>query len=241
MSKLWFFGDSYIADLSHIIEDTSWTHLVVKAFPDYESENLGKTCSSLDYLYYIYNNKRSEFKQGDVVILTLTALHRKFLNTEKRKITPSFMNSGFILREGKSEVVEENHEYYGFFVSELFNDDAELAKLDLFLDALQYDVLSKGIKIVVLPIEKKALGTKEHLIMGTSSGMWLKDVSRMEIEKRFGKNLRNGYYLHSPVKEYDNKLANHLSPENNKILAQKVINALNNNDKTIDLSSGWDI
>ena len=240
MSKLWFFGDSYIADLSNIIDNTPWSHFVIDAFPGYEAENLGKVCSSLDFLYYTYNDKRPEFKQGDVVILTLTTLHRKFLNTEKRKIMPSFMNSGFILREGQRELVEENHEYYGFFVSELFNDDAELAKLDLFLDALQYDVLSKGIRIVVLPIDRE-FKTKEHLIMGVSGNIRLKDVSRLEIEKRFGKNLRDGYYLHSPVKEYDSKLSNHLSPENNKILAQKVINALNNNDKTIDLSSGWDI
>ena len=52
-------------------------------------------------------------------------------------------------------------------------------------------------------------------------------------------NSISNLFLLPEVREYDNTLANHLDFENNEVLANKVIEAIKSNAKTIDLINGW--
>ena len=236
MNKIWFFGDSYIADRRPYISSKSWTLHVTEDFPEYESENLALAGSSLDHMYTIYNENRNNFKKGDIVILTLTSHHRLFLSSGKTK--PNFLHSSFRMTDSGRIPLEEDDKYYGYFASDLFNIRTQKSIKNLVVDAFQYDVIEKGIKLIILPIDETVLRNKEHLIVGKpSTEINLISVTRENYSKMF--NIEKGWHENPAVKEYDNTLANHLTPENNKVLANKVIQALKTDAKTIDLSTDW--
>ena len=71
----------------------------------------------------------------------------------------------------------------------------------------------------------------------------LKSVTHMQTVKKFEDtidlNSISNLFLLPEVREYDNTLANHLDCENNEVLANKVIEAIKSNAKTIDLINGW--
>lgn len=240
MSKIWFFGDSYIADRRPFPPTTpskSWTLDVVEAFPTYESENLAVPGASLDHLYTIYNENRDKFKKGDIVILTITSYNRLFLSSGEK--VPNFLHVNFRMTDNGRVSVEEDDKYYGYFVSDLFNLRAQENIQNLVIDAFQYDAIEKGIKLIVLPIKDNVIDDKEYITIGKSSKeINLMSVTRKNYEKFFT-GIERGWYNRPEVKEYDNTLANHLTPENNKVLANKVIHAIKTDAKTIDLTTDW--
>jgi hypothetical protein len=237
MNKIWFFGDSYIADRRPYISSKSWTLHVTEAFPKYESENLAFAGSSLDHMYTIYNENRDNFKKGDIVILTLTSHNRLFLSSGKTK--PNFLHSSFRMLDNGRFDVQEDEKYYGYFASDFFNIRAQKSIKNLVVDAFQYDVIEKGIKLIILPIDDTVLKAREHVTIGMPSlKINLIAVTRKNYETLFS-GLEKGWHNRPEVKAYDETLANHLTPENNKVLANKIIQALKTDAKTIDLTTDW--
>lgn len=241
MNKIWYFGDSYIAKI-HSLDAKSWTEIVSDSFPNYTNENIGKPCSSLDYLYHTYEKNSRKFKKGDVVVMTLTTLHRLFLNTED-KDNPSFMNVSF--RHTPEGLIwhKEGDEYYDYFVSEFFNKDAAISTLNNFIKALQYDVINKKIKVIVLPTDNYNFDDTQYITMGRSSEKYtLKKINSMLLSNKIGnkaEKYKGNLYALEEAREYDRKLANHLDLENNQVLAEKVIQAIKTNSSEIDLTTGW--
>jgi hypothetical protein len=234
MSKIWFFGDSYIA--THNVAK-SWAINVQEEFIDYDSENLGVSGSSLDYLYYIYNKRRTEIKEGDIVILTLTTYHRLFLKHETPK-KKSFLFPDFIHTQGEGlEWINEGHEYYGHFVSDLFNLPVQAALKNVFLNSLQYDAITKGIKIIVLPVDKYDISEKDSITRANNTRHSLMNVSEKQHQAKFG--ISHEWFKHEECRTYDKTLANHLTPRNNEILANKVIRNIKT-DEPIDLATEWE-
>jgi len=242
--KIWFFGDSYAAIVNKEIAKTSWTVKVNDAFPNYQSINLAKSCSSLDYLYYVYDQNRKNFKKNDIVILTLTSFYRIWLDTNDDG--DYFANPSF--RTTSKGVVwhKKKERYYDFFASPFYNIKAIEAFLNLFLDALQHDARTDGIKTIVLPIAHfSANNITDIQVAKTSFNMNLTWVSDLEILKTFKKLIPNlpkgtGLYSVPEILEFDGNRSHHLSPENNTVLAEKVINYIKNNEE-IDLTVGWKI
>ena len=95
MNKIWFLGDSYVAN-NHApwLENThgakSWTKILTEAFPEYTNENIALPGASLDFLYYTYEQRRKEFKSGDIVIMSLTNIERLSLRNDKKILTVSY-------------------------------------------------------------------------------------------------------------------------------------------------------
>lgn len=233
MSKIWFFGDSYIA--THKVAK-SWAINVKEEFIDYDSENLGLPGSSLDYLYYTYNKRRTEIKEGDIVILTLTTYHRLFLKHENP--VPSFLFPEFIHTQGEGlEWINEGHEYYGHFVSDLFNLPVQEALKNVFLNSLKYDAITKGIKIIVLPVDKYEIREKDSITIANNIRHSLMNVSEKQHQAKFG--ISHEWFKHEECRTYDRNLANHLTPRNNLILANKVIRNIKT-DEPIDLATEWE-
>lgn len=234
MSKIWFFGDSYIYNYKVA---KSWTINVQEEFIDYDSENIAVPGSSLDYLYYTYNKRRTEIKEGDIVILTLTTYHRLFLKHEK-PVNPSFLFPDFIQTQGEGlEWINEGHEYYGHFVSDLFNLPVHEALKNVFLNSLQYDAITKGIKIIVLPVDKCGISEKDSITIANNTSHSLMDVSGKQHQAKFG--ISYEWFKHEKFREYDKTMANHLTPRNNEILANKVIRNIKTNEP-IDLTTEWE-
>jgi hypothetical protein len=246
MSKIWFFGDSFVAANNHFLKAKSWTKTVQEAFPEYDSENLALIASSLDYLYYTYEQKRKKFKSGDIVIMSLTNIERLFLRQHKESAY-KFLQNGRITSplapKGKLlERLPEDHPWYTYFADDLFNPEAHQANVNLFLNSLQYDAMTKGIKIIVLPIAHFHFidrEDKDSITIGktTKSGN-LTIVYGKEMQDKFN-HIKSLFFQHEECRTYDNTLANHLTPRNNEILANKVIRNIKT-DEPIDLSTEWE-
>lgn len=254
-NKIWLLGDSYVA----VSNDTwlekngakSWTKMVTEKFPEYAHENLAFAGSSLDFLYLTYERSREDFKSGDIVIMSLTNIERILLRDERadtlRFLRPvgivSFVNGKFVKKLEKESPLSVDHPSPEYFVSDLFNPETHKAKVNLFLNSLQYDAMTKGIKIIVLPIaDFPFLDTenKDHITLGkTSRDLNLCIVSRKQMEVKF--NIDHGpyFYVRPECQEYDMRLANHLTLRNNEILANKVIRNIKT-DEPIDLTTEWE-
>lgn len=237
MSKIWFFGDSYAAINSS--SEKSWTINVVEAFPEHDTENHAYGGSSLDYLYYTYNKQRKAFQQGDIVIFTITNSTRLFLSGGVKR--PHFMNVNWKSTENGREDHVRGDKYYDYFVSELFNIDSVAAMLDIFLDFLYHESMTKGIKIIGLPISGKQWNSRT---LNTVPPVDYKTKSRGNLHIACGdKSLAEATAAQFPNKDERKKLdktyANHLTPRNNEILANKVIRHIKTNE-TIDLTTEWE-
>lgn len=254
MNKIWFLGDSYVAInqslwMEKVYETKSWTKIVTETFPEYTNENIALGGASLDFLYYTYEQRRKEFKSGDIVIMSLTNIERLFLRHHKgsaykflqnSRITSPFAPVGKVL-----EHLLEDHPWYTYFADDLFNPEAHQAKLNLFLNSLQYDAMTKGIKIIALPIAHFQFIDREDkesiTIGGTLRGHTLVAVTEKQMNTKFnGKyNLSQYWGDNHELRQYDKTLSNHLTQRNNEILANKVIRNIKTNEP-IDLTTEWE-
>ena len=245
MTKIWIFGDSYAAD--EIKESKSWTKYVWDEFPEYDWENLAVPSSSLDYLYYIYEQKRTNFNTGDIVIITLTTLERIFLRYRTKSKRPRFMTVNQITPARNDDKPNPDElKPQEFFLGDTFNIEAHGAMMNVFLNALQYDVLTKNLKVIVIPIgcdrflNRKNKENISIAITGYEPGSidaGLTGVTKRQMESAF--DLKGKFWFEvEECQEQDFKNANHLSPENNKILANKVIRNIHTNE-AIDLTTEW--
>lgn len=257
MNKIWFFGDSYVANHSPLwLKEKhgakSWTQMLTEAFPEYTNENIAIAGSSLDFLYYTYEQRRKEFKSGDIVIMSLTNIERLFLRQYKKSSYTFLRFPGITVYEDgeflKATVnypaqMTEDHPWYTYFADDLFNPETHKATLNLFLNSLQYDAMTKGIKIIALPITHfPFLDTedKDHITLGkTKKGMDLCAVSKTQMETKFNEKCQNNYFANPKFYAYDTTLANHLTLRNNEILANKVIRNIKTNEP-IDLGTEWE-
>lgn len=253
-NKIWFLGDSYVATSWWLEKHgkKSWTNMVTEAFPEYAHENLALAGSSLDFLYFTYERSREYFKSGDIVIMSLTNIERIFLRDDtvdtvrflRSTGIASYVKGKYIKNSEKNPIImPEDHPWYDYFVSDLFNPKAHKAKVNLFLNSLQYDAMTKGIKIIVLPIAhfpSLDREDKDQLAIGeTNRDMHLCRVSRKQMEVKFNEDDMSGYYMRPECREYDMGLANHLTTKNNEILANKIIKNIKT-DEPIDLKTEWE-
>jgi hypothetical protein len=250
MNKIWFLGDSYVANatgpwLEKTYGAKSWTKILTEAFPEYTNENIAIAGSSLDFLYYTYEQRRKRFKSGDIVIMSLTNIERLFLRQDKESAYRFLQNgkitSPFTPKEKVKHLLED-HPWYTYFADDLFNPETHQAKLNLFLNSLQYDAMTKGIKIIALPIVHfPFLDTedKDHITLGkTKKDMYLFAVSNKQLETKFN-HIKFLFWQHEECRTYDKTLSNHLTPRNNEILANKVIRNIKTNEP-IDLTTEWE-
>ena len=254
MSKIWFFGDSFAATVPRVEghDEKSWTINVQEAFPEYDSENLAMVASSLDYLYCIYEQKRKEFIKGDIVIMSLTNIQRLLLRNLEEDLQLRFLQNGRITtplclqEENVIEFLPEDHPWYNYFADDLFNPEVHKANANLFLNSLQYDAITKGIKIIVLPIQDFPfldLDDKDSITIGKTTKYGnLSTVCLKQMRAKF-KHIRwhwtSTWFEHEECREYDKTLASHLTPRNNEILANKVIRNIKTNEP-IDLATEWE-
>ena len=247
MNKIWFFGDSYVEDnraqwLEKNFGTKSWTRIVTEAFPEYTNENTALAGSSLDFLYYTYEQRRKEFKSGDIVIMSLTTMERLFLRNDKKNTHRFLRTQNMITYEdGICVSISDDHPLCTYFADDLFNPETHQATLNLFLNSLQYDAMTRGVKIIALPITHLGLRDKDHITLGrTLIGHTLVQVTNRQIRLKFNGKYKIGqHWKQSECREYDNTLANHLTLRNNEILANKVIRNIKTNEP-IDLTTEWE-
>lgn len=244
MPKIMIFGDSYAADYEIA---KSWTRNVAEEFPEYTVQNFAVPASSLDYLYFTYEKWRAHLKANDIVIMSLTAMERLFLRDPTISGRPRFMTTHQII-PAKNDRTPEPHEHklQEFFAGDMFNPDAHGAIMNIFLNALQYDAITKDITVVVIPIGGDNYinrEDKEHIEIamcgedpGSAEG-GLTGVTKRQMEAMF--DLKGKFwYERKECWVQDLRHANHLTPKNNEILANKVIRNIRTKEP-IDLRTEW--
>jgi len=224
-NTLWTFGDSFINTYSRMPIGENWTQMLAKKL-GMELKDFGLSGSSLEYSTFQYTEHYDEIKEGDIVIVALTAFGaRKWLNINDIRIqTPHRLESA-------EDLTEQDKQHYSRVFAE--HDIRTTASLfTLFMHSLSDLKKQKGVKVVALPCF-------EH---GT---LYLDGLSLTNIPKVKG-NLRHHISDHE-VKgsseqkqclQFDDPRVNHMEKCNHIILAEKVYESLIN-DTDIDLTTGF--
>ena len=162
------FGDSYAADYDNA---KSWTRWVAEEFPKYNLLNFAVPASSLDYLYYTYENQRAHLEANDIVLMSLTAMERIFLRDPTIYNQPRFMTAHQITPAKNGRTPDFDKQYtQEFFLGDMYNPDAHSATMNVFLNALQYDAITKNVTIIEIPIggdDYVNRKEKEHIEIST--------------------------------------------------------------------------
>ena len=172
--------------------------------------------------------------------MTLTSIQRIFLSESNELSWPRFLQDRRISSTGKMvEHLGEEHPWYTYFAGDLFNTEAHQAKANLFLNSLQYDAITKGIKIIIIPITNFGyidFEDKDKISLCKTS-FSLMQVTKKQMESKL--NLKGHWFDHPSAIDYDHSQANHLTPRNNEILANKVIRHIKTNEP-INLTTEWE-
>lgn len=224
-NRLWVFGDSYTNDLD--TADWLWTRQLAEKFEVAESLNCSLPGAANDWIVHNVDQRTSEFKPGDYVLIVLTSVFRQWF-------VESVPQAGNYL-----ELVWEKSQ---FTVDKKVQEAMEMYKIYLQRDSLDIQrykhqlawiclTKMKHPEVTFIPIPAfphSVANIREWGLMNTAGS--LSDVS-------YGEFINNKEINHWYSLGIDPKLA-HMIRDNHDILADKVYNAVINNTD-LDLTTGF--
>ena len=217
-NKLWVFGDSFSVKSK---QENTYIDQISAAL-NLEIRNYSKGGSSLDYLYYAFDNTFSEIKENDVVLITLTDYYRVWMNREH----PDYGTWG--------DITYEDRRWLNQYKTKFFIEEAKFAQLNMFLEvvAARLDFLNSKPVLLWCFWDEIAAGNirpVKNSITVSKGSLYTISINefKTEADKVFIK-----------TNNLDDR-PNHFSLKNHNILADKVINYLNNNIDVIDLTEGF--
>jgi hypothetical protein len=224
--RIWVFGDSFAACS---IVGPHWSKFLAANYKvpknTLNETNLGVPGSSLDFLYHEWNRTRHLITQDDLVVVCTTQYMRQWFSYPS---TAHFSYKGVI----------DQHLYVDYY-EKVYKEDLSAIRFQNFLDALAYWRSRKGIyNIVVLPCFSWK-NRKTNITIAPDSGLIVGQGDLNTISENEVINIHSeqqGFFLtyHEPKQKFS-----HLTEENHKILADRIIHAIDNNEKTIDLTQGF--
>lgn len=225
---VWVFGDSFAQLLFDILRSPydQWGYIIAKDLGT-EIKHFGRGGTSLDYTYHTYNEHTNNIKSGDVVIVTLTELDRRWFWNDKPEL-------GCV----HSIKIEDPSIANAYKLYELYLNNKELPKvyLKLFLSELNMMSLYKGVHVIILPcfydVNEYVNKIKEEYTNLHIANEMMLTVSMNE----FKESLRN-----SPdIEKYFTRDARvtHLIKSNHSILASKLLDNIKNKTP-IDFTKGF--
>lgn len=232
MNKVWVFGDSFAALHERYVttETKRWSSILAETL-DFELENYGKGGTPLEYSACKFYENCEKMNNGDIVVLCVTDLSRKWVMKDNDNASSIIMLSRLYEHD---KITKKDYEFYSRYFAEILNIDIELVHCYNFINSLVLFTLKKKIKLVIIPCflneidgfkDNPKLAFPKHVIVPENNQcLWY--VSVMEFK---GKEKK------LPLKVLDTR-ANHLSQENHPILADKIYNSLIK-DVPLDLSA----
>lgn len=225
---LWLFGDSYLSKKEDFLlgrqNITAYWEIIAKETGCDVIKNTALGGTSIEWVFYQYNDAMKNIKKNDVIIIAITNLKRRWLF----KDYPYLTNSELVKFTGyKSEGMEEA-------LTDIFLDpfhEITAQKLDLFLKLLAYHQKEIGFEVILLdafPNNVTSYHTGNFL---TSKGQ-LYTVSHKEHCTSKSKETQKFFLENRDVR------VNHFSQENHTILADKILKSIETRD-TIDLETGF--
>jgi hypothetical protein len=239
--KLWVFGDSFTHDIKNMETsnvyrkevglfppfqplENNWVNIVSeKLTGTVEHENFSMAGCANEFIYDRLYSNIPKFKEGDYVLVSLTASNRRWL-VERCPQLANWSNCRFEPNLPDSVTKDENAAIlqYGKY---LHSDTAAAAIYTAIFWAtvnIAQHVANLGVKFLILPGFEKL-----DPIKGT--------LSQACFEEFDNETTLNEYY-----KKTTDSRWNHFSEVNHKVLANKVIDYFTDVDHNIDLTVGFE-
>lgn len=200
--KIAIFGDSYAAKGCPTSVPNEWATLLSKKNNNYKIQNFAKCGTSLWWSYDLFLNN---YKNFDLIIFVITRFGRLPLVIDGSGVgaAPSAINKlNYETNKHHIKLLTTARDYYIY----LQND-----KQDLFLHKKIVEELVKvnDKKIILIPIDDSIPIEFQKIFKHT-----LHDITQLEIKTNFKKNTKF-------IMETEHR-SNHMSIENNIILAEKL-------------------
>lgn len=252
LRNLWVYGDSFAVppvtmgctpEEKQFLETNNWWSIVAKHFhavesPDIERRNFALEATGLDYTYRKVEETNTHWQKDDIVIVVLTSSNRAWLYEDK----PTLSNMHIIemmLKHGsvKDEFTAKEKEHMAYYFTHFHHKKQKEVIQRMFLKTLSLLKSQRGLKALVV-LEAFKMTDRgpllDNLISSVRNSPSLWEISTKELlepdpKKRFFLNTR------------PDSRTNHLTWENHKILADKIIHAIDNNllGEFIDLREGF--
>lgn len=225
---LWLFGDSYISKRDDFLlgrqDILSYWEIIAKETECDIIKNTARGGTSIEWVFYQYNKAMENIKKNDIVIMVITNLKRRWLFKAYPHITNPYLAK---FSNFKKEKMEEA--LIDIFLDPFHEITAQ--KLDLFLKLLAYHQKEIGFEVILLDAFENTV-TSSHNGNFLKSNRCLKDISHKE--HCISKSTENQKFF----TENKDVRVNHLSQNNHKILADKILNSIETRD-IIDLETGF--
>ena len=227
MSKIWTFGDSYGVHLTHdtnIVNEWFWAYDVAKQLRCDDYINYAQMGISNDYTQHTIQEHLDEIAQDDYVIIISTAISRRWFIES----LPYFSN--FYINNLKEAVGQDVVNAIKQYLTHLYNPKDEKLNFHRFLGWIHYITDKHNLNVIVIPGFESETYPISHKYTVTGS---LYTVCYNEFVTT-GDRI---WYYDDYCKGRD-KRSGHMSKDNHKTLADKIVNTLQNN-APLDLSTGF--
>jgi hypothetical protein len=230
MSKLWAFGDSALWERNFLTGDyahETWINILAGEL-NLELQNHALGGTSIEWVFYTYHRALENIKKGDVVILALTSINRRWVVSRDPAFTQPALLEDLPFSKQVVDFKGYTQEEIRAFDYLLNNVNAELMQiqLELFIDAVAAHQKEKEFVVITMPsttITEKC------------------DISRPNFINCYG----NFYNIakrevtpETPPRVIPDPRVNHIVGANHLILAKKYMEAIRHGG-TIDLNNGF--
>ena len=223
-NKIWVFGDSFSTqeappsenNLEGGIPYLSWVALASKELQITEGRIYADYGVSNDWIFHQFTTSLNEMDEGDYVVIQTTQKHRQWFFDD-----PCISN--YWLKDLEKHVSKEESKAVESYVTYLQNDRLDDLRYVQFCLALErLSQLAQHLRILVLPGFFGVNGVTGTLVE-TSDSEFAEDITAQKYyDSNYGRDPR----------------LNHLSEENHKILATKIVDFFNNG-VTVDLTTDF--
>jgi hypothetical protein len=218
---LWTFGDSFAQPFDH---PKQWLNQVATTLR-HEHKAFGYSGSALEYTYRKFYEIRNDIHDNDIIVISLTDLHRKWFFKHEPNIWKTYLNEdckelaqamdSYRLHLNSNVDVAHTNLYNFLYV---VNDISEYTRTVIVANFYtEYELLNKW----------AAEFNNLHIAKGVLFEVSLSEFSRTVKKKEGFENFLAG-----------DSRANHLTRSNHTVLANKIIDCVNYN-KTVDLTQGF--
>lgn len=217
---LWIFGDSFSVLRQDInkgdgIDYTLWHEFVAVSLGNSIENNFSQWGVSNEYIADMFANKYPEIADDDIVIVQLTSSYRQWFFEDR----PDLAN--YHINNIKNYVSPEEADAMTSYIKYLKNNK---------VDSIRYKLLEYGLKHIAERSKFKMLILPGFDPIEGVSGTLLDICDNEFVDTKS----RDTWY----VTNGSDPRSNHLSPDNHKILADKIIDFFKTG-KQIDLFSGF--
>ena len=230
MSKLWAFGDSALWERNFLTGDyahETWINILADEL-NLKLQNHALGGTSIEWVFYTYHRALENIKKGDVVILALTSINRRWVVSRDPAFTQPALLEDLPFSKQVVDFKGYTQEEMTAFDYLLNNVNAELMQiqLELFIDAVAAHQKEKEFVVITMPsttITEKCDISRPHLINCYGN---FYNIAKREVTPE----------THPRV--IPDPRVNHIVGANHLILAKKYMEAIRHGG-TIDLNNGF--